>query len=130
MTKHVALERLNQLVAKGYLVRWGEPEQDMLRLEHPRAPDLTLFSNGRIWILTPHPDDWIAADSGADQQRFQSFVSPNDWIGTDTEGDQRRFKFFVPVFLSPQGYKGLSHEGRTRLCGRQITRARRVALLS
>ena len=41
MAKHVVLERLNQLVAKGYIVRWGGSEQDTLRLEHPRAPDLT-----------------------------------------------------------------------------------------
>ena len=52
---------------------------DTLRLEHPRAPDLTLFSDGRIWVLTPSPEDWFATDNEADQ-RFQSFVPPNDWI--------------------------------------------------
>jgi|GEM_PF-1410084 hypothetical protein len=103
MAKHVVLERLNQLVAKGYIVRWGGSEQDTLRLEHPRAPDLTLFSDGRIWILTPPPDDWIAAENGTDQRRFQSFVSPNDWIGTDTQADQRRFKAFVARVPKPTG---------------------------
>jgi hypothetical protein len=43
MAEHVVLQRLNKLVAKGYTVRWGESEHDTLRLEHPRAPDLTLF---------------------------------------------------------------------------------------
>jgi hypothetical protein len=103
MAKHVVLERLNQLVAKGYNVRWGGSEQDTLRLEHPRAPDLTLFSDGRIWILTPPPDDWIAAENGTDQRRFQSFVSPNDWLGTDTQADQRRFKAFVARVPKPTG---------------------------
>jgi hypothetical protein len=103
MAKHVVLERLNQLVAKGYIVRWGGSELDTLRLEHPRAPDLTLFSDGRMWILTPSPDDWIATDNGTDQRRFQSFVSPNDWIGTDTEADQRRFKAFVARVPKPTG---------------------------
>ena len=28
MAKHVVLERLNKLVAKGYVVRWEESEQD------------------------------------------------------------------------------------------------------
>ena len=103
MAKHVVLERLNQLVAKGYIVRWGGSERDTLRLEHPRAPDLTLFSDGRIWILTPPPDDWIAAENGTDQRRFQSFVSPNDWLGTDTQADQRRFKAFVARVPKPTG---------------------------
>jgi hypothetical protein len=75
MAKHVVLERLKRLVAKGYMVRWGDSEQDTLRLEHPRAPDLTLFSDGRVWVLTLSPDDWIAADNEADQRRFQSFVA-------------------------------------------------------
>jgi hypothetical protein len=74
MAKHVVLERLNKLVAKGYVVRWEESEQDTVRLQHPRAPDLTLFSNGRIWVLTVSPDDWIAAENEADQRRFKSFV--------------------------------------------------------
>jgi len=103
MAKHLVLERLNQLVTKGYIVRWGGSEPDTLRLKHPRAPDLTLFSDGRIWILTPPPDDWIAADNGTDQRRFQSFVSPNDWIGTDTQADQRRFKSFVARVPKPTG---------------------------
>src|SRR5215510_4781635 len=113
MAKHVVLERLNQLVAKGYIVRWGGSELDTLRLEHPRAPDLTLFSDGRIWILTPSPDDWIATDNGTDQRRFQSFVSPNDWIGTDTEADQRRFKAFVarvPKSTGLQRFKAMTAE--------------------
>ena len=74
MAKHVILERLNKLVAKGYVVRWEESEQDTVRLQHPRAPDLTLFSDGRIWVLTVSPDDWIAAENEADQRRFKSFV--------------------------------------------------------
>jgi len=74
MAKHVVLERLNKLVAKGYVVRWEESEQDTVRLQHPRAPDLTLFSDGRIWVLTVPPDDWIAAENEADQRRFKSFV--------------------------------------------------------
>jgi hypothetical protein len=92
MAKHVVLERLNKLVAKGYIVRWGESEQDTLHLQHPRAPDLTLFSDGRIWVLTPSPDDWIGTDTKADQRRFQSFVSPDDWIAAN---DERRFKSFL-----------------------------------
>jgi hypothetical protein len=55
--------------------RWGESEQDTVRLQHPRAPDLTLFPDGRIWILTVSPDDWVAAENEADQRRFQPFVS-------------------------------------------------------
>ena len=43
MAQHLVLERLNKLVAKGYVVRWGESEQDTVRLQHPRAPNLTLF---------------------------------------------------------------------------------------
>ena len=39
MAKQVVLERLNKLVAKGYVVRWGELEQDTVRLQHPRAPE-------------------------------------------------------------------------------------------
>ena len=74
MAKHVVLERLNKLVAKGYVVRWEESEQDSVRLQHPRAPDLTLFSDGRIWVLTVSPDDWIAAENEPDQRRFKSFV--------------------------------------------------------
>ena len=74
MAKHLVLERLNKLVAKGYVVRWEESEQDTVRLQHPRAPDLTLFSDGRIWVLTVSPDDWIAAENEADQRRFKSFV--------------------------------------------------------
>jgi hypothetical protein len=75
MAKQVVLERLNQLVAKGYIVRWGGSEQDTLRLEHPRAPDLTLFSDGRIWILTPQVSDRhqyltgiLSKDRGARQE--------------------------------------------------------------
>jgi hypothetical protein len=34
-----------------------------------------LFSDGRIWVLTLSPDDWIAADNDADQRRFKSFVA-------------------------------------------------------
>ena len=101
MAKHVVLERLNKLVAKGYIVNWGKSEQDTLRLEHPRAPDLTLFSDGRLWVLTPPPDDWIGADNEADQRRFRSFVSPDDWIGADNEADQRRFKSFVARVPKP-----------------------------
>jgi hypothetical protein len=101
MAKLVVLERLKTLVAKGYSVRWAESDGDTVRLEHPRAPDLTLFSDGRIWVLTPSPDDWMAADNGADQHRFQSFVSPNDWIAADDEADQRRFKSFVARVPKP-----------------------------
>ena len=102
MAEHVVLERLNKLVAKGYTVRWGGSEQGTLRLEHPRAPDLTLFSDGRIWVLTLSPvDDWISADNDFDQRRFQSFVSPDDWIAADNEGDERRFKSFVARVPTP-----------------------------
>ena len=52
MAKYVVLERLNKLVVKGYVVRWEKSEQDTVRLRLPRAPDLTLFSDGRIWVLT------------------------------------------------------------------------------
>lgn len=101
MAKHVVLERLNKLVASGYVVRWGESDQDTLHLEHPRAPDLTLFSDGRIWVLTLSPDDWIAAENEPDQRRFQPFVSPNDWIAAEDEADQRRFKSFVVRIPKP-----------------------------
>jgi hypothetical protein len=113
MAKHVVLERLNKLVAKGYMVRWGKSEQDTLRLEHPRAPDLTLFSDGRIWVLTLSPDDWIAADNEVDQRRFQSFVSPDDWIAADNDADQRRFKSFVARVPKPtmlQRFKAMTVE--------------------
>jgi hypothetical protein len=73
MAEHVVLERLNKLVAKGYVVRWGASEHDTLRLQHPRAPDLTLFADGRIWVLTLSPDDWISADNDVNQRRFQFF---------------------------------------------------------
>ena len=43
MSKDVVLERLKRLVAKGYVVRWGASDVDTLRLEHPRAPDLTFI---------------------------------------------------------------------------------------
>lgn len=60
MSKDVVLERLNRLVAKGYVIRWGESDVDTLRLEHPRAPDLTLFSDGqsesRSTERLGHPD--------------------------------------------------------------------------
>ena len=110
MSKDVVLERLNKLVAKGYVVRWGESEVDTLRLEHPRAPDLTLFSDGRIWVLTPSPEDWFATDNEADQ-RFQSFVPPNDWIAA--ESDQRRFKSFlvrVPKPTMLQAFRAMKVE--------------------
>jgi hypothetical protein len=97
----VVFERLKKLVSKGYMVRWGESEQDTLRLEHPRAPDLTLFADGRIWVLTVPPDDWITIENDADRGRFQSFVSPNDWIAVDNEADQRRFKSFVARVPKP-----------------------------
>ena len=95
MPKQVVLERLNKLVAKGYVVRWGQSDQDTLRLEHPRAPDLTLFSDGRVWILTLSPEDWTAAEDEDAKRRFQSFVSPNNWIATEDEADDRRFRSFV-----------------------------------
>jgi hypothetical protein len=95
MAKQVVLERLNKLVAKGYVVRWGQSDQDTLRLEHARAPDLTLFSDRRVWILTLSPDDWTAAEDDDARRRFQSFVSPNNWIATEDEADDRRFKSFV-----------------------------------
>jgi hypothetical protein len=107
MAKHVVLERLNRLVAKGYVVRWGESEQDAVRLQHPRAPDLTLFSDGRIWILTPSPDDWIAAENAPDQRRFQPFVPPNDWIAAENEADQRRFRSFVARIPKPTRLQSL-----------------------
>ena len=110
MSKDVVLERLNKLVAKGYVVRWGELDVDTLRLEHPRAPHLTLFSDGRIWVLTPSPEDWVATDNEADQ-RFQSFVPPNDWIAA--EFDQRRFKSFlvrVPKPTTLQAFKAMKVE--------------------
>jgi hypothetical protein len=95
MAKQVVLERLNKLVAKGYVVRWGQSDQDTLRLEHPRAPDLTLFSDGRVWILTMSPEDWTAGEDADANRRFQSFVSPNNWIATEDEADNRRFRSFV-----------------------------------
>ena len=110
MSKDVVLERLNKLVAKGYVVRWGELDVDTLRLEHPRAPDLTLFSDGRIWVLTPSPEDWFATDNEADQ-RFQSFVPPNYWIAA--EFDQRRFKSFlvrVPKPTMLQAFRAMKVE--------------------
>jgi hypothetical protein len=113
MAKHVVLERLTKLVAKGYTVRWEESEQDTLRLEHPRAPDLTLFSDGRIWVLTLSPDDWIAAENESDQRRFQPFLSPNDWIAAENEADQRRFKSFVRRIPKPtmlQRFKAMTVE--------------------
>jgi hypothetical protein len=100
-TKHVVLERLKKLVEKGYVIRWGESDEDTLHLVHPRAPDLTLFSDGRVWVLTLSPDDWIAPDDEADQGRFQSFMSPNDWIAAENEADQRRFKSFVARVPKP-----------------------------
>jgi hypothetical protein len=112
MGKDLVLERLNTLVAKGYLVRWGQSERDTLRLEHPRAPDLTLFPDGRIWVLTMSPEDWIGADD-KDEHRFQAFVSPNDWIGSDNEADQRRFKSFlarVPKPTTLQSFKAMAME--------------------
>jgi hypothetical protein len=107
MAKHVVLERLKKLVAKGYVVRWEESEQDTVRLQHPRAPDLTLFPDGRIWVLTVSPDDWIAAENEADQRRFQPFVSPNDWIAAENEADQRRFKSFVRRIPKPTTLQSL-----------------------
>jgi hypothetical protein len=107
---NVVLDRLSKLVAKGYVVRWEEAEKDTLRLKHPRAPDLTLFSDGRIWVLTWSPDDWIAADSEASQHRFQSFVFPDDWIAADNETDARRFKSFVARVPKPtmlQSFKAM-----------------------
>lgn len=101
MAKQVVLERLRKLVARGYMVRWEESEQETLRLEHPRAPTLTLFPDGRIWILTVSPDDWIAIPNEADDRRFQSFVSPNDWIAADHEADERRFKSFLARVPKP-----------------------------
>ena len=101
MAEQVVLERLNKLVAKGYVVRWGESEHDTLRLEHPRPPDLTLFADGRIWVLTLSPDDWISADNDVNQRRFQSFVSPDDWIGAANEADEPRFKSFVARVPKP-----------------------------
>jgi hypothetical protein len=101
LSKTVVLERLNKLVAKGYVVRWGESEQDTLRLEHPSAPVLTLFSDGRIWVLTRSPDDWIATDNDLNQRRFQSFESPDDWISVGNEADERRFKSFVARVPKP-----------------------------
>jgi hypothetical protein len=95
------------------MVRWGDSEQDTLRLEHPRAPDLTLFSDGRVWVLTLSPDDWIAADNQAEQRRFQPFVSPHDWIAADNEADQRRFKSFVRRVPKPtmlQRFKAMTVE--------------------
>ena len=100
-SKHVVLERLNKLVAQGYVVRWGKSEQDTLHLQHPRAPDLTLFSDGRIWVLTPSPDEWISSENGGHQARFQLFESPNDWIGAESEADKRRFKSFIARVPKP-----------------------------
>jgi hypothetical protein len=113
MAKQTVLERLNKLVAKGYMIRWGESDQDTLRLEHPRAPDLTLFSDGRIWVLTLPPDDWIAAHNESDDRRFQAFVSPNDWIAIADEADQRRFKSFLARIPKPttlQSFKAMTIE--------------------
>jgi hypothetical protein len=59
MSKDVVLELLNRLVAKGYVIRWGESDVDTLRLD-PRAPDLTLFSDGQcdsgLTERLGHPD--------------------------------------------------------------------------
>ena len=54
MSKDVVLERLKRLVAKGYVVRWGASDVDTLRLEHPRAPDLTYFQTATKRL--GHPD--------------------------------------------------------------------------
>ena len=75
---------------------------------------MTLFSDGRIWVLTRSPDDWIAANNEADQRRFQSFVSPDDWIAASNEADQRRFKSFVarvPKLTMLQSFNVMTVEG-------------------
>jgi hypothetical protein len=72
-----------------------------------------LFPDGRIWVLTRSPDDWIAAANEADQQRFQSFVSPEDWIAADSDADHRRFKSFVARVPQPtilQRFKSMTVE--------------------
>ena len=112
-TKHVVLERLNKLVARGYVVRWGKSEQDTLRREHPRAPDLTLLSDGSVWVLTVSPDDWVGAEKQLDQNRFQSFTSPNDWIAAENKDDQRRFRSFLARVPKPtplQRFKAITIE--------------------
>jgi hypothetical protein len=60
-----------------------------------------LFSDGRIWVLTPSPDEWISSDNGAYRSRFQSFESPNDWIAAESETDKRRFKSFIARVPKP-----------------------------
>jgi hypothetical protein len=103
MAEEVVFLRLKKLVAKGYAVRW-EGSENTLYLEHPRAPALSLFPDGRVWVLTQSPDDWVRAASSADQ-RFQSFVAPDDWISV---ADHRRFKAFlarVPKLTMLQEFK-------------------------
>ncbi|MGH6867203.1 MAG: hypothetical protein ACREDO_13815 [Methyloceanibacter sp.] len=113
MAENVVLKRLKKLVAKGYVARWGQSDEDTLLLEHPRAPNLTLFSDGRIWVLTLSPNDWVGADDEGGQGRFEAFVSPNDWIATDNEADQRRFKSFlarIPKRTTLQVFRAMTVE--------------------
>ena len=125
MAKHVVLERLNKLVAKGYVVRWEESEQDTVRLQHPRAPDLTLFSDGRIWVLTVSPDDWIAAENEADQPRFQPFVSPNELDRSRERGRSAALQIFrAPYSQTDNATKPQGDEG-----GRRLDTCRRVDCL-
>jgi hypothetical protein len=90
-----ALSRLNKLVAKGYVVQWGQSDKDTLRLEHPSGPLLTLYSDGSVWV---------------DEQRFQSFASEDDWLTPD---DVPRFDSLVDRIPKPtmlQSFKAMTVE--------------------
>ena len=94
-----ALSRLNKLVAKGYVVRWGESDEDTLRLEHPSGPLLILYSDGSVSVgLTYDP-------------RFQSFASPpDDWLTPD---NVLRFDYLVDRIPKPtmlQSFKAMTVE--------------------
>jgi hypothetical protein len=111
MAEQVVFQRLKKLVAKGYAIRW-EGSEHTLHLEHPRAPVLSLFPDGRVWVLTRPPDDWVGPDNSV-EQRFQSFVAPDDWIAVDNDADHRRFKAFlarVPKPTTLQALKAMTVE--------------------
>jgi hypothetical protein len=94
-----ALSRLNKLVAKGYVVRWGQSDEDTLRLEHPSAPILTLYPDGSLWVVVL-----------TDEPRFQSFAEPDDWLTPD---DVLRFDSLVDSVPKPtelQSFKAMTVE--------------------
>jgi hypothetical protein len=56
-----------------------------------------LFADGRIWVLTVPPDDWITIENDADRGRFV----PQRFDAVDNEADQRHFKSFVARVPKP-----------------------------